>query len=92
MFVTFNVDRIWKGPTQRRLILPLYATLDSVHFAKGQSYLVFADRHVVSPTIEGSMKVPTVTEAVFYVSQCSQTQPSEQARETLTKLGRGRKP
>jgi hypothetical protein len=90
--VTFDVDRTWKGPTRRRLILPLYMTLDSFRFVKGQTYVVFASRHVASPTIPGSMKVPTVTEPVFDVSQCSPAQPLEQAHETLTKLGRGTKP
>jgi hypothetical protein len=92
VFVTFDVDRTWKGPTRRRLVLPLYVTLDSVRFAKGQGYVVFADHHVASPTIPGSMKVPTVSEPVFEVSICSPTKPLEQAQATLAQLGRGTKP
>jgi hypothetical protein len=91
-FVTFEVDRTWRGPTRRRLVLPLYMTLDSVHFAKGQGYVVFADRHVASRTIPGSMKVPTVSEPVFEVSICSPTKPLEQAQATVAQLGRGTKP
>jgi hypothetical protein len=91
-FVTFDVDRIWKGPTRRRLVLPLYVTLDSVRFVEGQDYVVFADRHVASPTIPDSMKVPTVSEPVFDVSICSPTESLEQAQATLKQLGRGTKP
>jgi hypothetical protein len=92
IFVTFEVDRVWKGPTQRRLVLPLYMTIESVNFVKGQSYVVFADRHRMSPSIPGSMKVPTVSETVFEVSICSPTRPLEQAQATLDRLGRGAKP
>ena len=91
-FVTFEVDRIWKGPTRRRLVLPLYVTLDTVVFAKGQAYVVFADRPVASATIPGSMRVPTVSEPVFSVSICSPTKPLEQAQAVLAQLGRGTKP
>jgi hypothetical protein len=27
VFVTFAVDQVWKGPRQRRFVLPLYMTL-----------------------------------------------------------------
>ena len=92
VFVTFEVDRAWKGPTRRRLVLPLYMTIESVHFVKGRRYVVFADRHVASPEIHGSMKVPTVTEPVFEVSSCSPTKPIEEAQATLKQLGRGTTP
>jgi hypothetical protein len=92
VFVTFAVDRVWKGPRQRRLVLPLYMTLDSVNFVKGESYVVFAARHVMSESIPGSMRVPTVTEPVFEVSTCSPTKPLRQAQATLAQLGRAVRP
>ena len=92
VFVTFKVDRVWKGPQQRQFVLPLYVTLDTVNFVKGASYVVFADRHTASPSIPGSMRVPTVSEPVFQVSSCSPTKPLQEAQATVAQLGRATKP
>jgi hypothetical protein len=92
VFVTFAVDRVWKGPRQRRLVLPLYMTLDSVNFVKGESYVVFASRHVMSESLPSSMRVPTVMEPVFDVLICSPTKPLREAQATLVQLGRAARP
>jgi len=90
VFVTFDVDRVWKGRARRRLVMPLHTSLDSFRFENGRNYVVFADR--LSPSDQRSMRVPTVTEPVFDVSSCSPTKPLDQAKDTVAILGRSTRP
>jgi hypothetical protein len=92
LFVTFAVNRIWKGPRLRRVILPLYMTLDSFRFLEGKEYLVFADPHTTATSDPLFKPGPTTTEPVYEVSQCSPTKPVAEAQAALAQLGPGSKP
>jgi hypothetical protein len=92
LFVTFAVDRVWKGPRLRRLVLPLYMTLDSFRFLEGEKYLVFADRHPAAPLDLLVKPGPTTTEPIYEVSQCSPTTAFGKAHAALAQLGSGSKP
>jgi len=85
--VTFDVDLVWKGPRQERLVLPLYRDLESFIFVKGEKYLVFADH--LSRENPLSKRIPTVAEPVFEISLCSATRAVKDAGPALRTLGRG---
>lgn len=90
-FVAFAIDRVWKGSAKRRLVSPLFVSLDSFRFQKGTMYLVFADRHRSSSANPQSLRVPTTSEPVFEVSECSATRTIAEAGEALVQLGPGSK-
>jgi hypothetical protein len=93
VFVTFDVNRVWKGSLPKHVVLPLWtALIETFQFQPGSTYLVFAQRHRSSPDAPMSMRVPTVTEPVFEVSQCSATRLLTYREPALRELGRGAKP
>jgi hypothetical protein len=85
----FDVDRVWKGPRQRRLELPLFQqSSEDFRFQQGETYVVFVDRKA-NPLL---FPQPPTKDLEFNVSGCSPTKPVSQAQDTLAQLGKGSKP
>ena len=87
----FDVDRVWKGPRQRRLELPLYQwSIEDFRFQPGETYVVFVDRNANPLLYPGGL--PPTKDLELEVSGCSPTKPVSQAQDTLAQLGKGSKP
>jgi hypothetical protein len=81
----FDVDRVWKGPRQRRLELPLFQnSIEDFRFQPGEAYVVFVGRRELFPGAPPPLELS--------VSGCSPTKPVSQAQDTLAQLGKGSKP
>jgi hypothetical protein len=87
----FDVDRVWKGPRQRRLELPLFQqSIEDFGFQQGEKYVVFVDR--IAPPLLFPGDPPPTKDLEFNVSGCSPTKPVSQAQDTLAQLGKGSNP
>jgi hypothetical protein len=88
ILVTFEVDRVWKGPERPIALLRTVEnkwTCDGYFFKAGSEYLVAAQR-VVS---EGSTSTPAELEGV---SICGGTASLATAHSDVAELGRGKRP
>jgi hypothetical protein len=67
--VMFDVDRVWKGPRQRRLVLPQFIlSTEDFGFQQGEKYLVFANRYEAPPGNADPRLIPSVPGPLFFVS------------------------
>jgi hypothetical protein len=88
ILVTFEVERVWKGPERPTILLRTVEnkwTCDGYFFKAGSEYLVAAQK-VLS---EGSTSKPPELEGV---SLCGGTAALAQARSDVAELGRGTRP
>ena len=76
--VAFEVERIWKGEPQKRMILITRTTSCDVHFQEGETYLVFA-----SVLYDGSG---------LTTHKCTRTGLVADRREDIELLGEGKIP
>jgi hypothetical protein len=84
-FVAFDVDRVWKGPHQRRYELELYRrTMDSIYnFHEGEAYLVFVYRPGPYD------RIPPTAPPLYMIDPCTPTRPLRDAQPELAQLGTG---
>ncbi|WP_158587546.1 hypothetical protein [Neobacillus notoginsengisoli] len=77
----FEVERIWKGPTDSQIILESIQSSCSFDFRKGEDYIVYA-----KPNAE------LKNEAALTTGVCDRTAALEKADEDLELLGKGSTP
>jgi len=76
--ITFEVGRVWKGETKKRITLIARLTSCDFGFREGESYLVFAS------TLSGG--------SVLTTTQCSRTGLISEREKDLVLLGEGKVP
>jgi hypothetical protein len=88
--VTFDVDRVWKGPVTKPFTVYIIRSLDSFEPRLGVKYLVFALR----ASKDDERGFGPIDRRVFVLRQCgSGTRPWDLVSNSEVKeLGRGRSP